>query len=581
MAFAIGIRFLTGYCTAAVAPGGPHEWPPHLARVFMAMAAAHFETGEDPTEREALEWLERDLPAPAIVACEGGPRSRVVAHVPANDTQISQALRRKLGRRTGEPSQDEITSGLQLLPDRRPRKERTFARVWLSDEVVYFVWQQPHAREHELALDQLCRKVTRIGHPSSLVQVWVAEASDVPTPNWVPDDDQPTLHLRSVTPGLLRHLKDQFGDERRARREETEARLGSAQAAIGSLQGRGNRGERARLQDEVRALKLHLSSLPSGERFRPTIGIWQGYARPKPKAQTSIRGTVWDPSLIVLNLTPQESWFRRLELTSTIQLTNRVREVVIHQAHRLSCGCERWKNGVPTPTEARECWRRIPEWVSGHKPDGTPSELPHLAYLPLAFVGHEHADGHVLGLGLAVPSTTNRKEHRYLWSVLSAVAEHGLKLGPLGVWRVTPEDRELPPINLRGLTWTAAERGAKQWATVTPIAFDQHPKSRDRAERCRERPNFEAELAEMIRRAWARISPQEGLPPHVAQVVTTSVSAHLGVPASHQFPRLKRKDGTERRHLHAILTFSEPLRGPVTLGAGRYRGYGFCRPLSD
>jgi hypothetical protein len=40
-----------------------------------------------------------------------------------------------------------------------------------------------------------------------------------------------------------------------------------------------------------------------------------------------------------------------------------------------------------------------------------------------------------------------------------------------------------------------------------------------------------------------------------------------------------RKDGSERRHTHAILVFDEPVRGPVLIGAGRYRGYGFCRPL--
>lgn len=47
----------------------------------------------------------------------------------------------------------------------------------------------------------------------------------------------------------------------------------------------------------------------------------------------------------------------------------------------------------------------------------------------------------------------------------------------------------------------------------------------------------------------------------------------------HAFPRLRRKDGSERRHTHAILVFDEPVRGPILVGAGRYRGYGFCRPM--
>ena len=46
-----------------------------------------------------------------------------------------------------------------------------------------------------------------------------------------------------------------------------------------------------------------------------------------------------------------------------------------------------------------------PEWLSGHAPDGSPSKQPRPAYLPLGFVGHEHADGHLLGVAIAVPTT--------------------------------------------------------------------------------------------------------------------------------------------------------------------------------
>jgi CRISPR-associated protein Csb2 len=46
------------------------------------------------------------------------------------------------------------------------------------------------------------------------------------------------------------------------------------------------------------------------------------------------------------------------------------------------------------------------------------------------------------------------------------------------------------------------------------------------------------------------------------------------------FPRLRRKDGGERRQAHAILVFEERVVGPVVIGAGRYRGYGVCRPVN-
>jgi len=68
--------------------------------------------------------------------------------------------------------------------------------------------------------------------------------------------------------------------------------------------------------------------------------------------------------------------------------------------------------------------------------------------------------------------------------------------------------------------------------------------------------------------------------PQPREVVVTPVSAHPGVPPAYSFPRLTRKDGTERRHAHAILVFDQPVRGPVLIGAGRYRGYGLCRPIN-
>jgi CRISPR-associated protein Csb2 len=83
-------------------------------------------------------------------------------------------------------------------------------------------------------------------------------------------------------------------------------------------------------------------------------------------------------------------------------------------------------------------------------------------------------------------------------------------------------------------------------------------------------------LADSIRQSWERVRQSQAV---LVDAVVTPVSAHLGAPAAHEFPRLQRKDGSECRHTHAILIFSQPVIGPVLLGAGRYRGYGLCRPL--
>jgi CRISPR-associated protein Csb2 len=124
-----------------------------------------------------------------------------------------------------------------------------------------------------------------------------------------------------------------------------------------------------------------------------------------------------------------------------------------------------------------------------------------------------------------------------------------------------------PLETLRPSTWTAHPDGATHWSTVTPIAYDHHPKAKAKAA-------YLAEVAEMIRLGCERIGLRRP-----REVIVTPVSAHLGAPAAHAFPRLRRKDGSERRHTHAILVFDEPVRGPIIIGAGRYRGYGLCRPV--
>ena len=67
--------------------------------------------------------------------------------------------------------------------------------------------------------------------------------------------------------------------------------------------------------------------------------------------------------------------------------------------------------------------------------------------------------------------------------------------------------------------------------------------------------------------------------PRPAEVMLHHTALLEGVPGSREFPRLSRKsDGSLRRHSHATIVFNTKVRGPVVIGAGRYRGYGLCRP---
>ncbi|MGH8953055.1 MAG: type I-G CRISPR-associated protein Csb2 [Acidimicrobiia bacterium] len=514
---AFGIRYLNGFAVATEPDVRDRaEWPPHPGRVFMALAAAHFQTGADSAEREALTWLEDLDEAPAIRAGDYVERSPVTQYVPVNDKPgPAKAL-------------------LQSVPLTRDRQPRTFARAFLEHDMVYLIWpsaEPAEAMRH--AFEGLCAKVTRIGHSSSLVQMCLANGNEVGEPDWVPDDERATEYLRVAGPGTLAEL------ERLYNAEAVDAYADLLVAAADDSDRKAQRAAKKRLKEEF--------SSEEPPQLRPRISLYRGYAPATVVGATSTApGTVFDVHPIVLGFQREDGPQRELDLSCVLAVVQRWREAIISQS-----------NGLPG---------RIRGLLSGHKGDGAPLEEPHLAFLPLAFVGHSHADGRLLGMGLSLPSDISRDERR---KALQAIAKvRHLALGRLGLWRIAPERRSSPPWNLRPRVWTSYPQGATHWSTVTPVVFDRHPKTKDRGA-------HQKEVAAMIASACKRI----GLP-QPRNVIVTHVSAHLGVPPAFAFPRLTRKDGSERRHAHAILVFDEPVCGPIMIGAGRYRGYGVARAVN-
>ena len=220
-----------------------------------------------------------------------------------------------------------------------------------------------------------------------------------------------------------------------------------------------------------------------------------------------------------------------------------------------------------------QCPDPIPEWLSGHTQDGTRSESPHIALIPLPFVGSPHADGRVMGLAIAMPRAIPPQEAgRSLHNLLGYDASGELKSHTIlqGHWNATtlrqpePGDQRQTRYNLRAETWT---RPATTWHTVTPVTLDRYYKGPDKARLEREN------VAEQCRRIEL---------PAPTTVVLGQVSMLEGVPPAREFPRLRRRSDRggngEWQHTHACIVFPEPVRGPVIIGSGRYRGYGLCRP---
>ena len=282
---------------------------------------------------------------------------------------------------------------------------------------------------------------------------------------------------------------------------------------------------------------------------RPPTAPWQGYGC---HIASDLPRGAFDSQLIVL----RQVGGQRFQLEQTKALVLALRGALISAA------------------DANPLAKRL---ISGHEADGTPLQDPHIAYLPLAFVGDannsyggQHADGHLLGMALAMPRNLPADVEQMIYDCLAPVLGYGekpcrLTLGAAGVMEVSLEDRPQPPATLRSSTWC---REAKSWGTVTPIVLDRLPPRRH--------ADLDAWAAEQIAASCVR----QGIPMPVA-IMPLPVSPCLGVPAARAFPPQRRKDGGSRWHIHARLEFAEKIAGPILLGASRYHGYGLCRPLQE
>ena len=525
--FALAADYLMGWAMASAdgARKQQAEWPPHPDRVYMALAAAWFETGCDAAEGDALRWLEA-LPPPALCASGHEARDTVTHFVPVNDTGLSSIKTvEALVTATDFPMDKAKDAGLAQLPEFRSRQPRSFPVAVPHHPLVHLVWTAELPNQHRAALATLCAKVTSIGHSGSVVRMGVELKP--PMPAWRPGEGPTAARLRVSGAGRLDYLE---------RRMNKQAMLAYAEMKQALQQAKGK--AKKQLQQQLdQQFPLPPVSL------RPEPGRWQGYLPATPMLPSAqLAHSVFDDRLIVLSLSGP-----RLHLLSTLQLTTALRGAMM-------AGCA----------------QPLPAWLSGHEPDGAPSREPHVALLPLAFTEGAHADGRLLGVALALPR-----------SVKAADAARVLE-----PWLRRPDDgqprefrlfngrsldcsamldlRERPPATLSATAWTIP---ARRWATVTPIVLDRHGTGAAARE----------QAAKVVADACVHI----GLPRPV-HVELHSNACIAGAPPSRSFaPILRKSDGGRLAHTHAVITFDSKVVGPVVLGAGRFRGYGLCRPLAN
>ena len=539
----IEVNFLTGRFVATCHNDRRQpEWPPHPARLFSALVAAWADADEvDASERAALEWLESQAP-PDIAASEAVPRKAVSHFVPVNDisvvsrswyerrannvsglaaqlhaelaasggdvtkraTQVERELTRArdVEDQVGIAGNTPPVSAVAMLPERRGKQGRFFPSVTPHDPRVSFLWGVPAPDEVAEALDRLLRRVTRLGHPSSLVSCRLIANASGATFEIGEDGD----NMRAVRRGQLAELERQFSRHR-------------------GLKPRALPYENVQYRAVAKSAQQ-----PDRERKPNTAGQW-----------------------IVFEFMPGS---RSYPATRAVELATALRAAVFHHADN-----------------------PIPEEISGHLPDGRPTAVPHVAFLPLPYVGFEHADGRLLGLAVSVPDPVSADARRAVYRAIGnweQSARHDdlrLTLGAQGMVHLRRQRGPATLVSLRPGAWS---RDSCRWVSATPIALPRHP------------GRLGGGTAAARARAWASAESSVALAcDHVGLPEPMSVEVSQGplikgARSTRRFPEFSQNGRAgrpvRRQLLHASVTFEHPVAGSLVLGAGRFLGLGLMRP---
>lgn len=543
--FGIEVNFLTGRFVATCHNDRRRaEWPPHPARLFSALVAAWADADEpDRLERAALEWLESQ-PPPGIAASDAIPRKVMSHFVPVNDTSVvsrsmyerraknvsalaiqleaelvasggevtkkAAQIDRKLAKKrdveaqVGCPGTTKPGDAVAMLPEQRGKQGRFYPSVTPNEARVSFLWDVPAPADIADALDRLLRRVTRLGHSSSLVSCrLIANPSGATF-----EVGEGARRMRAVRCGQVAELERQF-----ARHEGFKPRS----LPFTDVQYRS-------VEEAVHG--------PEEEHKPNTAGQW-----------------------VMFEFTPGS---RNFLATKAVELATAMRAAVFHYAED-----------------------PIPEELSGHLADGRPTAAPHVAFLPLPYVGFEHADGRLLGLAVSVPAAVSDEARRALYRAIGnwekAVESDVLKLtlGAQGVVHLARQHGPATLISLRPGAWNKASR---RWISATPIALPKHP------------GRLHKGTVAARSKAWASAESSVALAcEHVGLPRPTSVEVSLspflrGARPASGFPPFNQNAqpgrAVRRQLLHASLTFEHPVAGPLMLGAGRFLGLGLMRPGS-
>lgn len=585
---AIEVELLAGrYAATAHIDRGCAEWPPHPARFFSALVAAlHDLDVVDPAERAALLWLERQSAPSLCVDPESKVRRREVreVYVPVNDvtlgldTEIRSAEEAaRLARVTlGSAAQhvEEAKKRLQTIENElsgqrmkvadknqalkvpketlaalkkaltEAKKQRDNAEKWLSASVAApsVIDSSPSDKALAMAVALMPERRTR------QVRTFPVVIPETPTFAFIWPDADPSPH-RSALERLCTRVT-------RLGHSSSLVRCNIIDREVTPTLVPGEDGEKV----------LRVVGPGQLDRLDQAFTYHQGFlnrvlpARPQRYRSPSQVRSVTPPAQSVFSV----DWVVFERVGGARPLASRSSDLA-----RALRGALLEQHGE----------KALPAALSGHADDG-PAEQPHVAFVPLPFVGREFADGSLQGCALVLPCELAPADRTLLLQLVAKWEEQ--RADERG--NLTLAGGTLPPVSVRRMLvsakWSLSPglwcSPATRFITATPIALDRNPGNlRSNQERTAHKAALEAQRS--ISEACLRIAGVQPISVEVSLAPLLPGGQHV----REFLPWPGRPGRTPRVRVHADIRFSERVRGPLLLGAGRYFGLGLCMPVGD
>lgn len=548
--FGIEVTFLTGrYIASSYNNRKKAEWPPHPARMYSALVAEYAEAGFMLQEKKALEWLE-SLDHPEIHAPLAVPRNVVGNFVPVNDAAIVSI--KKNSQLANEI--EELTIKIQEMAnsnDRLIKIDRVKKKRERRLEYANSIWIRGTDNTNpESAVNMLPdQRVKQLRHfPSSTPE------SPKVTFIWQGECSQSIEHsLGNLLSRVTRLGHSSSLVSCRITDRPPKANYKPSDLSRGMLSIRGIRP--GQLTELERQHKNH-------QAYKPRVLPFEIVHYLHSDAESSSAQPFVEPSSsgdwIVFEFAHESRYF----------LSTRSHEI----AKTMRAAIFRY---LEDP---------IPEEISGHKPDGTPTKEQHISFQPIPFVGSQHADGRLLGIAIAIPRSISTPAKRALIKAIGKW-EQSTKASGLTLYLATSQVVYLHRLNsqssLKSLQQSTWSRHSCKWTSVIPIALPRHP------------GRLFGGTHAARRKAW-RLAEQSVIQscahvnlPNPVKVSVSFEPYFKGCKSSRAYPPLRynnkdaSKNSVSRQLIHATLEFKQPIRGPFILGSGRFLGLGLMLPVFD